>query len=128
MERLVFSAIKHLGRRALATTNTNRKMENEMVKFLTAIAVALMALPVAAVAEVPAKVTQPSATTAPLEGANSFTEAQARKRIEDAGFTGIGALSKDDQGIWRTAATKNGATMTVSVDFKGNVTTDKVNQ
>ena len=99
-----------------------------MVKFLTAIAVALMAVPVAAVAEVPAKVAQPSATTAPLEGANSFTEAQARKRIADAGYTGIGALTKDDQGIWRTAAMKNGAPMTVSVDFKGNVTTDKVNQ
>ena len=99
-----------------------------MVKFLTAIAVASMALPMAAVAEVPATVVQPSATTAPLEGANSFTEAQARKRIEDAGFSGIGALTMDDQGVWRTAATKNGATMTVSVDFKGNVTTDKVKQ
>ena len=98
-----------------------------MVKFVTAIAAATVLLPLAATAETPAKATTAPTTTAPLEGANSFTEAQARQRIVDAGFTGVGTLAKDDKGVWRTAATKDGAEVSVSVDFKGNVTTtDKV--
>jgi len=60
---------------------------------------------------------------APLEGANSFTENQARKRIVDAGYTDVGALKKDDKGIWRTVAMKDGASVSVSIDFKGNIVT-----
>ena len=92
-----------------------------MVRFLAAMAVVLT-LPAAAFAAEPtADVPVPSATAAPMAGANSFTEAQARKRIADAGFTDIGALTKDDQGVWRTAAAKDGAPVSVSLDFKGNV-------
>ena len=58
---------------------------------------------------------------APLAGANSFTEGQAKSRIEGAGFSGVSALKKDDQGIWRGTATKNGASMGVALDYKGNV-------
>ena len=58
---------------------------------------------------------------APLEGANSFTEDQARDRVIAAGLTAPSVLTKDDKGIWRGTATQDGKTMTVSVDFKGNV-------
>jgi hypothetical protein len=70
-----------------------------------------------------AKPTAPSTTGAvvPMEGANSFTEAQAQKRITEAGFNEVTALSKDDKGIWRGTAMKNGAKVSVAVDFKGNV-------
>jgi hypothetical protein len=54
-------------------------------------------------------------------GANSFTEAQARERIEKAGFTNVGALIKSADGFWRGEAAKDGAPVRVSVDFKGNV-------
>ncbi|MBN8941291.1 MAG: PepSY domain-containing protein [Rhizobiales bacterium] len=64
----------------------------------------------------------PAVNAAPLEnGANSFTEAQARARLEQAGLTGVGELKKDDQGIWRGRAMRNGATVAVGVDFRGNV-------
>jgi putative membrane protein len=92
-----------------------------MVKLLMALAFAAVVLPAAAIAEVPAKTLDPSTSGAPLEGANSFTEAQARQRISDAGYKDIGTLKKDDQGIWRTEAKKNGAAVSVSVDFKGNI-------
>jgi putative membrane protein len=59
--------------------------------------------------------------TPPLAGANSFTEGQAKSRIEAAGFSGVSALKKDDQGIWRGTATKGGASTPVALDFKGNV-------
>lgn len=58
---------------------------------------------------------------APAAGANSFTEGQAKSRIEDAGFTNVSDLKKDDQGVWRAKASKDGQSVPVSLDFKGNV-------
>jgi hypothetical protein len=60
---------------------------------------------------------------APAAGANSFTEGQARNRIEAAGFTGVDGLQKDDQGIWRGRAQRNGQQVSVALDFQGNVST-----
>lgn len=58
---------------------------------------------------------------APLAGANSFTENQAKDRIIAFGLSAPSGLAKDDQGIWRGSALKDGATVKVAVDFKGNV-------
>ena len=58
---------------------------------------------------------------APLEGANSFTENQARDRVIAAGFSAVSALTKDEKGIWRGTATRDGKTVNVAVDYKGNV-------
>jgi len=54
-------------------------------------------------------------------GANSFTEAQARRRIEDHGYTNIGQLHKDQNSIWQAEAMKDGRQVHVAVDFHGNV-------
>jgi hypothetical protein len=61
---------------------------------------------------------------APAAGRNSFTEAQARTRIEAAGFTNVSGLAKDTAGVWRGKAAKSGKTTTVSLDYQGNVTTN----
>jgi hypothetical protein len=58
---------------------------------------------------------------APVAGANSFTEGQAKSRIEEKGFKNVHELKKDDAGVWRGKADQNGKTVTVSVDFQGNV-------
>lgn len=55
------------------------------------------------------------------EGANSFTEAQTRSRLEQAGYKDVKDLKKDDKGIWRGSAMLDGRTVRVGVDFKGNV-------
>jgi putative membrane protein len=60
-------------------------------------------------------------TAAPQPGANSFTEGEAKSRLEKAGYTDVGALKKDDQGIWRGTASKNGKSVKVSLDYKGNI-------
>ena len=60
-------------------------------------------------------------SAAPVSGANSFTEGQARSRIEVSGFTGISELRKDDNGVWRGKATRDGKSVNVSLDFQGNV-------
>jgi hypothetical protein len=58
---------------------------------------------------------------APLKGANSFTEGQAKDRAVAAGFTSVSSLAKDGDGIWRGNAMKDGKSAKVAVDFKGNV-------
>lgn len=59
--------------------------------------------------------------TAPVEGANSFTEAQAKTRIEEAGFSDVKDLKKDDKGIWMGAGMKDGKPVSVALDYQGNV-------
>jgi len=59
---------------------------------------------------------------APVAGSNSFTEGQAKSRIESNGFANVSELRKDDQGVWRGKAVKDGKSVTVSLDFQGNVT------
>ena len=59
---------------------------------------------------------------APVAGANSFTEGQAKSRIESNGYANVSELRKDDQGVWRGKAMKDGKSVSVSLDFQGNVT------
>jgi hypothetical protein len=86
---------------------------------------ALLALPLALILGAPVALAQTTTTqtNAPEAGANSFTEAQAKDRIEKAGFSKVTGLRKDDQGIWRATAAKGDAQVNVSLDFRGNVTT-----
>jgi len=58
---------------------------------------------------------------APVSGANSFTEGQAKSRIEAKGFKDVSGLQKDAAGVWRGKASQDGKAMNVSVDFQGNV-------
>jgi hypothetical protein len=58
------------------------------------------------------------------KGENSFTESQARSRLESAGFTHVGALVLDEQGIWRGTADKGAMTIDVGLDFKGRIAAD----
>ncbi|NHT75588.1 hypothetical protein C8J35_11039 [Rhizobium sp. PP-F2F-G38] len=60
-------------------------------------------------------------STAPVEGANSFTEAQAKERIEAAGYTELDGLMLDDKGIWQAKAMKDGKSAAVSMDYQGNI-------
>ena len=59
--------------------------------------------------------------TNPVQGRNSFTEGEAKSRIEKSGFTNVSKLAKDDNGVWRGRAMKDGKQVDVSLDFEGNV-------
>jgi putative membrane protein len=71
--------------------------------------------------------TSPDSKTAaaPVAGANSFTEAQARSRIGAHGYSNVSGLTKDDQSIWRGKATKNGTLVNVALDYQGNIVPSK---
>ena len=61
---------------------------------------------------------------APLKGANSFTEGQAKDRaIAHGGVDSVSDLKKDDDGIWRGTGNQSGKSVQIAVDYKGNVVT-----
>ena len=59
--------------------------------------------------------------TAPVEGANSFTEDQAKERIVEAGYADVAGLKLDDKGVWRATAMKDGKSVNVALDYQGNI-------
>lgn len=87
--------------------------------------VAALAVSTVAFAQTPA-VKSPSENNpaAPVAGANSFTEGQAKSKIESQGFTNISDLKKDGNGVWTGTATKGSQKVNVKLDFQGNVTTN----
>jgi len=54
-------------------------------------------------------------------GSNSYTEGQARSRLEANGFGAISNLRKDDNGFWRATATRGGNSGDVAMDFQGRI-------
>jgi hypothetical protein len=101
------------------------------MRIYLALAAAAALLSTSAIAQQPApRANTPAVTTpnappnpgAPVPGANSFTEGQAKSRIEGSGYTQVSDLKKDETGIWRGKGVKNGKTVSVSLDFQGNVT------
>ena len=65
--------------------------------------------------------TDMTATEGLKSGANSFTETQAKDRIEKAGFSSVGGLTKTSEGMWTGKAIRNGKEVMVTLDFKGNI-------
>jgi hypothetical protein len=102
-----------------------------VVGLAAGVAAALPALAQNAPSPTPMTATQPPSALPPtsstmagtgaVPGANSFTEAQARRRLEQNGYSQVSSLSKGKDGIWRGTATKNGASGQVSIDYKGDI-------
>ena len=102
-----------------------------MRKFVLATAVAVIAFPAVAQQTAPASrdaktpaINSPNSPPnpgAPVAGANSFTQGQAKSRIEEKGFKSVSGLKKDANGVWRGKAKQDGKTVNVSIDFQGNV-------
>lgn len=82
--------------------------------------------PIVAAPEGPMNPAVDTATTSPdgamAPGASSFTSTQAREAIEGQGYTNVGEMTQDAQGVWSATATKDGAQSMVSVDYRGEVT------
>jgi len=98
------------------------KMTFIAAALLSAVSVQALAQTAATDGDTPAVATPDSKNaTAPVEGANSFTEAQAKDRIAEAGYTDVSALKLDEKGVWRGTAMKDGKSMPVGLDYQGNV-------
>ena len=70
------------------------------------------------------KTTEGNNPGAPAAGANSFTMGQAKARIESRGYAQVSDLAKDKDGLWRGKATKDGKSVSVALDYQGNVVTN----
>lgn len=58
-----------------------------------------------------------------VAGANSYTEDQAKGRLEEAGFTEVADLMLSKEGFWTGTAILDGKKMNVKMDYKGNIAT-----
>ena len=67
------------------------------------------------------KSTDRNNSMAPVAGKNSFTRNEAKSRIEAKGYTKVTHLKKDESGVWRATAEKDGKKTDVSLDYQGNV-------
>ena len=66
----------------------------------------------------------PSPKPAPLPkflATSIATKTEAMKQIEAKGYTHVAKLKKDENGVWRGTAMKDGQTGPISVDYQGNV-------
>ena len=63
--------------------------------------------------------TKPATPTTP--SAAAMTETQAKARIESQGFTNVSELKKDAQGMWSAKAMKDGKSVQVSLDARGQI-------
>ncbi len=57
----------------------------------------------------------------PARGANSFSQGEARRRIQSEGYQRITRLHKDEGGVWRGRGMKDGQQVKVWLDYKGNI-------
>lgn len=55
------------------------------------------------------------------KGQNSFTAAQAMRRLEKAGYRNVRHLKLDSDGLWHADAKMNDQAVHVALDYKGNV-------
>jgi hypothetical protein len=128
--KIVPTELTLLGRVVISSTSPHKG--TIMRKLLITTAIVAVAIP--AMAQQPSPPANRDANTpavntpnsppnpgAPVAGANSFTEGQAKSRIEARGLTNVAGLKKDSDGVWRGTATQGGKSVKVSVDFQGNV-------
>jgi len=90
------------------------------MKLLAPLILGISVFAVNAVAQTPPpKAGTTAETTTP--GRNSFTEGQAKSRLEKAGYSKVTDLKKDDQGIWHAKAQKDGKSVDVALDYQGKI-------
>jgi hypothetical protein len=62
-------------------------------------------------------------SAAPVSGKNSFTESEAKSRLESFGYSDVAGLHQDANSIWRGTAMKGGQQVQVGLDYQGNIVT-----
>lgn len=63
----------------------------------------------------------PPATSDLQPGANSFTEAQVKSRLETQGYSDVTGLHKGDDGFWRGRASFGGKSVSIAMDYRGAI-------
>jgi ABC-type Fe3+-hydroxamate transport system substrate-binding protein len=88
---------------------------------LAAVLVTALALPAIADDTATKATSEAAAATASAPAGNPFTMETAHKHLVQLGYTNVSELVKDANGKWAGSADKDGKTVIVAVDVKGNV-------
>ncbi len=89
-----------------------------MIRAVTIMAVAASGLSASAFAEPAKPVEQPQADhSASLKSQSGAQE--ARQHLLKQGYTNVSELAKDEDGRWTGTATKDGKTIFVAIDLRG---------
>lgn len=86
--------------------------------FAVVIAMPMLALPAIAPAQVSNDETGSISRTNPPR---ILTENAVRERLTRAGYTAIGSIDHDSDGVWRTTAMKGDSMMSISVNPEGTI-------
>jgi hypothetical protein len=65
--------------------------------------------------------TDSKTSAAPVAGKNSFTKKETRDRLRKHGYSQIKGLTLTPDGIWQGTAVKEGKSVSVAVDYQGNI-------
>jgi hypothetical protein len=84
----------------------------------SALFAAAIALPVIAGAQ---DNTDQTGSISPVDPGGILTEQQARDRLSKAGYTAIGTIDRDSDGIWHTTAMKGDNMMSVAITETGAI-------
>ena len=84
----------------------------------SALFAAAIALPVVAGAQ---DTTDQTGSISRVDPDGILTEQQARDRLTEAGYTAIGTLDRDSDGIWRTTAMKDDNMKSVAITENGTI-------
>jgi hypothetical protein len=84
----------------------------------SALFAVVIALPVIAFAQ---DSTDRTSSINRVDPARILTEHQVRERLTKSGYTAIGAIDRDADGVWRTTAMKGDNMMSVSVSRGGTI-------
>jgi hypothetical protein len=88
---------------------------------LAAVLVTALALPAIAGDTATKATSEAPAATASAAAGNPFPMETAHKHLVQLGYTNVSELMKDANGKWVGSADKDGKTVIVAVDVKGNV-------
>jgi di/tricarboxylate transporter len=88
---------------------------------LAAVLVTALAFPAIAGDTATKATSEAAAATGSAPAGNPFTMETAHKHLVQLGYTNVSELVKDANGKWAGSADKDGKTVIVAVDVKGNV-------
>lgn len=83
--------------------------------------IALFALAIALPVVATAQDMNQTGSIPPAAQADAMTEPRLRRRLTAEGYTSIGTIELDSEGIWRTTAMKGDTMMSVSVTRDGTI-------
>ena len=113
----------HMDSKSLLIASDHNERAAKASKTMVATLNGSVAVPISRMAPTELTSARPIATIMGEVGWTWVTEGQAARILKGKGFTNIGALKRDAQGIWRAKAIKDDLAFRVAIDVFSNVDT-----